>query len=123
MDLEFCYIEGFSDRKHKLLYLIGEKHLFYRKGESYVGTKAYYACYERIDGSGSCKARCTLDLQSEQCTRNKKQHNIHENHDVIFRDMESLRAMKNHCKYLATNFPFSSHKIPINEIFLNEMAK
>lgn len=123
MDLEFRYIEGFSDRKHKLLYLIGEKHLFYRKGDSYDGTKAYYACYETIDGTGSCKARCTLDLQSEKCTRNNKPHISHESHDVTFRDMESLQAMKNHCKYLATNFPFSAHKIPISEIFLTEMAK
>lgn len=36
MDLEFRYTVGLSDRKHKLLYLVDEKHLFFRKGPSYL---------------------------------------------------------------------------------------
>lgn len=124
MDLEFRYTVGLSDRKHKLLYLVGEKHLFFRKGPSYDGTKDYYACYDGINGTpGSCKARCTLDLETKKCTRNNTPHSNHEIHDVDYRDMESLQAMKDHCKYLATNFPFSAHKIPIDDIFLTEIAK
>lgn len=88
----------------------------------------YWVCYDSIllgaDAKpGSCAARCTVDVNSGQCWRNETKHCQHESHEITFKDLESLNAMKNHCRYLATNFPFSAHKIPISEIFLTEMAK
>lgn len=121
MDLVFRYTKGFSDRKHDLLYLENEKHLIVRRVHD--GTKVYYNCYDALNGSNGCKARCTIDLKTNKCTRNYKQHNGHGNHEVTYRDMESLNEMKNHCKYLRKHFPFSATKIPIKEIFLTEMAK
>lgn len=123
MDLKYRYTRGFSDRKHDLLYLEDEKYLFVRRTQSEDGQKIYYGCYDALDGPNGCKARCTLDTKSGKCTRNDKPHNGHDNHEVTYRDMVSLNAMKDHCKYLSENFPFSAHKIPIDEIFLTEMAK
>lgn len=123
MDVKFCYTRGFSDRKHDLLYLEDEKHLFVRRDGSDDGTKVYYGCYDALNGSNGCKARCTMDTKTNKCKRNNKPHNGHDNHEVTYRDMESLNAMKDHCQYLFKNFPFSAMKIPIEEIFLTEMAK
>lgn len=128
MDLKYQYTFGFSERTHKLLYLEGEKNLFFHKGESRDGSKVYYSCYHNLSDESNCekvpcKARCSIDVDSKKCTRNNQPHNGHENHEVTLRDIKSLQAMKDHCKYLATNFPFSAQKIPINDIFLTEMAK
>lgn len=125
---DFRYITGFSDKGRCLLYLTSEKHLFVRKNKEPKNGKVYWVCYDSIllgaDAKpGSCAARCTVDVNSGQCWRNETKHCQHESHEITFKDLESLNAMKNHCRYLATNFPFSAHKIPISEIFLTEMGK
>lgn len=125
---DFRYITGFSDKGGSLLYLISEKHLFVRKNKEPKNGKVYWVCYDSIvvgaDGKpGSCAARCTVDVNNNQCWRNDTNHSRHECHEITFKDLESLNAMKDHCRYLSTNFPFSAHKIPISEIYLTEMAK
>lgn len=124
---EFCYITGFKEGS-SLLYLKEEKNLFFRKNKELQNGKIHWACnasnipaiYGQPD---SCPARCTMDLIKSEIYRNNAAH-IHEaNHEIVFRDLESLNAMKNHCRYLAANFPYSAHLIPVKEIFLSEMAK
>lgn len=121
----YSYIKGFNDGS--LLFLKSEGHLFVRKGKQKNG-KEYWVCYETIvlgeDGKpGKCTARCTLNVKTNECWRNETPHIEHETHEIIYRDLKSLNAMKDHCRYLAKHFPFSAKKIPISEIFLTEMAK
>lgn len=118
--MEFCYIPGFSSGY--LLYLKREKHLFVRK-ETKNG-KTYWVCYDTIKlASGSCKSRCIVDEATQKCKRNDAPHTAHDNHELDYKDLVSLNAMKDHCRYLAQNFPYSAHKIPIKEIFMAEMIK
>lgn len=125
MSLNYQYTTGFSERQHQLLYLEGEKHLFCRKDYSKDRSKIYYSCYDNLNENktAKCKARCSINVQTKECTRNGAQHTGHDHQDVTYRDMVSWNSMKDHAKYLATNFPMSAQKISIKEIFLNEMAK
>lgn len=122
--MDFCHIPGYHGGQ--LLYLKDEKHLFLRK-ESKNG-KTYWVCYDTIKSanggkSGPCRARCIMDDSTKTCERNKTPHTSHENHEINFNDLQSLNSMKDHCRYLARNFPYSAHKIPIKDIFLAEMVK
>lgn len=122
--MNFIYITGFNGGR--LLYLKREKHLFTRK-DIKNGT-SYWICYDTIATAknlmpGSCRARCKVDEATQVYERNNTPHTCVEDHELYFRDMESLNAMKDHCRYLATNFPYSAYKIPIKDIFLVEMTK
>lgn len=122
---DFCYTVGYNDKGGSLLYLKTEKHLYTRKNKNPKNGKIYWACYDPIannDGK-TCGARCTVDERTGECWRNQAEHNGHGNHELIYRDLISLNSMKDHCRYLAKNFPISGHKIPIKEIYLAEMAK
>lgn len=123
--MEFCYIKGFCDKVHQLVYIRAEKHLFSRTHEK--NGIAYYCCYHKImvgdNKQAACAARCKINLKTSVCNRNGTVHTDHTNHEVVFRDLESINSMKNHCRYLAEHFPFSAHRIPIKDIFLGEMAK
>lgn len=124
--MEYSYVVGFADKKHDLLNLHEEKHLFYQTHEK--NGKVYFACYHKIvpeeyGQQSSCPARCNIDTTSRVCQRNGSPHTDHANHEVIFRDLKSLNSMKDACRYLQQNFPFSAHRIPIKEIFIHEMAK
>lgn len=122
---DFCYIVGFSGGS--LLYLKSEKRLFTRKNKNPIRGKVYWTCYDPIIKTDNkinpCGARCTFDVKTGECWRNDVLHSVHRNHELIYHDLLSLNAMKDHCRYLAKNFPISAHKIPIKEIFLAEMAK
>lgn len=126
--MEYIKINGFNGGT--LYYLPEEKHLFLRKTST--NGMAYLVCYDTIiakprkkrDSNVSvCTARCQLDERTEQCLRNKSVHSDHQNHETIYRDLISLNAMKNQCRFLAEKFPYSAHLVPISEIFLIEMAK
>lgn len=125
--MEYTKIKGFNGGT--LYYLPEEKHLFLRKTSKNGMT--YVVCYDTImnkqkkkqDGNMEvCKARGQLNEGAEKCWRTAV-HSHHENHDIIFRDLVSLNAMKEQCRFLAEKYPFSAHLIPISEIFLVEMSK
>lgn len=127
--MEFIEIKGF--RGGDLFYLPNEGHLYVQK--SSTEGKKYLVCYNTVVSEDedddedvvheACSARCTLDEKMGLCYRNTSPHSGHTDHEIKFRDLQSLNAMKDHCRYLATNFPFSARKIPIKEIYLAEMAK
>lgn len=122
--MDFSYITGFSGSQ--LLYLKEDKHLFTRKCSK--NGRTYWVCYDTIASAvnlvpGFCRARCTVIDATNECIRNETAHTCIGDHEVCVRDMESLAAMKDHCRYLANNFPNSAHKISIKDIFLAEMIK
>lgn len=129
--MECIQIKGFQSGN--LFYLPSEKHLFLQKSSK--SGKKFLVCYDTVASVGvnednnddydslTCCARCTFDEKTGLCRRNSSPHTDHDDHEIKFRDLQSLNAMKDHCRYLATNFPFSARKIPIKEIYLSEMAK
>lgn len=126
--MEYTTIRGF--RGGNLFYVQEERNLYVRKT-----TKAglsYLVCYDTVQMKKSKQqdphfeeysARCTVDEGTGLCWRNNSCHRDHDNHELIFRDLQSLNAMKDHCHFLATKFPLSARRIPIKDIFLAEMAK
>lgn len=124
--MEYTIINGFNGGK--LYYLHQEKHLFVKK--TVKNGTIYLVCYDTIERSKDkkndpnyvvCTARC--HLIGGQIFRTRSDHKANEDHEIIFRDLISLNAMKDHCRYLAKHFPFSAHKIPVSEIFYVEMSK
>lgn len=122
--MEYVAVQG---RRGNLYYVTEDKHIYVRKTLKESG-RSYLVCYDsvlkkKVANIEKCTARCTLDEVNGLCFRNSTPHSDHENHEVAFRDLQSLNAMKDHCRYLASNFPLSARKVPIKEIFLAEMAK
>lgn len=122
--MEFIAVKG--RQGGNLYYVKEDKHLYVRK--TLASGISYLACYNTVlknqdSHIQGCSARCTLDETKGLCFRNSTYHSHHENHEVVFRDLQSLNAMKEHCRYFALNFPFSAKKTPIKEIFLAEMSK
>lgn len=109
-------------------YAPDEEHLYCRK-DGYNGTK-YLVCYETVASrskknkkSVKCPARRHLDEKSGKSSCTLSQHSSHDNHEVIYRDLVSLNAMKDRCRYLAENFPGCAHRISVKGIFLKELSK
>lgn len=129
--MECIPIKGFQGGD--LIYIPKEKHLYVRK--SNISGKSFLVCYDTVAYKDTdidkdddyefvkCSARCMLDVRTGKCHRNSTPHTDHDDHEIKFHDLQSLNAMKEHCRYLAKNFPFSARKIPIKEIFLSEMSK
>lgn len=105
-----------------MYYAPKEKHL-YVKNKNTNG-KIYLDCYDTIRNKSNtrCRAKCIYTSANEH-SRTTANHTDHENHEVTYRDLVSLNNMKDHCRYLAKNFPTSAHKVSVKEIFLLEMAK
>lgn len=125
--MDYCFIKGYKGGS--LLYLEDEKHLFVRKsGENGEET---YICYQSVLAKSNkkkkmtqpnCTARVKLDGK-KICTRNKIAHSKHENHEILFRDFETLNAVRKNCRTLQKIIPITAHKISAKEVFLQEIAK
>lgn len=124
--MEYTAVTGFNGGN--LFYIPEEKHLYVRKTTK-NGT-VHLVCYDTVETAKTkksdpsfieCAARC--HLKGDQLSRTNSTHRHHANHELAFKDLVSLNAMKDHCRYLAKHFPFSAHKIPVSEIFYVEMAK
>lgn len=123
--MEYCFTKGFKGGN--LLYLREEKHLFVRKsGENGEET---FICYQSVLSKSSknlsqpnCTARVKLNGE-KICSRNKIAHTNHENHEILFRDFQTLNTVRKNCKTLQKIIPITAHKISVKEVFLQEMAK
>lgn len=118
--LAYSFTKGFHDG-NLLVYLPEEKHLYYKTNDRPSGQQDY-ACYEKILNKGhNCKSRFHLSADMS-CWKNNVPHSDHENHELTFKDMQTLDDMRKKCRYIVDNFP-SAHKIPLKEIFMSEMVK
>lgn len=121
--MNYISIRGFHGGT--LYYVPSEKHLYVRK--SYRKGSMYLVCYDTIRSKNEdnnvtiCHARCVA--HAEKCVKTGTPHGNHEDHEIIYKDLISLNAMKDNCRLLAERFPISAKKIPVEEIFLMEMAK
>lgn len=126
--MEYVTLKGFNDGM--LYYIPADGHLYVRKYSK--NSKIYLSCYERCltkkfaknnPSFQLCPAKVHLDTKTNLCYRTNAPHTSHDDHELKYRDLQSLNGMKDHCRFLAKHFPFSCHKIPIKEIFLLEIAK
>lgn len=120
-------------------YAPNEKHLYVRK-DSYRG-KLYLVCHDTVlkktknnkknrknnkkdqnKNEMKCPGRCIYNPTTGAYKMTRK-HNHRTNHEIEYKDLVSLNAMKDLCRFLAKHLPGSAHKIPVREIFLMEMAK
>lgn len=131
--MEFSYIQGFHGGM--LLYLHEEKHLFVKSHDR--NGQVEFICYEEtlskekykndeVATQGQQKkTKCTAKsfVRDNHCRRNKIQHQVHPDHELVYQDLQTLNAVKEKCKLLAEWCPLSSHKISSKEIFLVELSK
>lgn len=122
-------IQGFHEG-HPLLYLQEERHLFVRSNER--SGQVEYACYEKHrsnryknpnhqEENSNCTAR--VFLKDGVVRRNSIQHKNHENHELIFRDLQTLNAVKEKSRMLLEWCPLSSSKVSAKELLATELAK
>lgn len=107
-----------------IYYSWNEKHLYVPRRTMRNGD-LYLACYDTIlnKSTSQCSAKRTYNQGNGYSRCTNCNHSKHENHENIYRDLVSLNNMKKQCRYLQENFPTSAHKVPIKEIFLQEIAK
>lgn len=123
------FIQGFHDG-HDLLYFPSEDHLFY---QSHVRAgQVEYTCYEKCrpgqyaspEGQ-SPDSKCTAKVivKDGKSRRNQTRHTKHENHGLIFRDLQTLNTVKDKCRKLSEWCPLSSSKVSAKELLSIELAK
>lgn len=116
------FIKG-SSGKGLLLYLHDEKNLFIKKFDR--NHSHYYECYHVLQRNQldykPCPVNCVV--KEGECRRNESTHSHPTNHKILYRDMQSVNAMKETCHWLRTHCPSSAHKIPLYDIFMLEISK
>lgn len=116
------FIKGFSGKGFPL-YLHDEKHLFVKKSEQ--NGRQYYQCYHVLRKEQSdfkpCPVYCVV--KDGECHKNDAVHSHQEDHKIQYRDMQSLNAMKETCRWLRIHCPSSAHKISLYDIFMLEISK
>lgn len=116
------FIQGFRG-KGLLLYVEAEKNLFVEKSKR--NQTKYYECYHVMEKDQPNYVPCHVRyaVEGEECRRVNDEVHSHENHKVEYRDMQSLNAMKETCRWLREHCPSSAYKIPVYEIFMLEISK
>lgn len=124
---DYTMIQGFHEGR-ELLYLHGEKHLFCYSNERSGQTE--YACYEQHrpvrykndqKDKSVCKAR--VFLKNGKVRRNGIQHDSHSNHELIFRDLKTLDAVKEKSRKLLQWCPLSASRVSAKELLAIELAR
>lgn len=126
--MEYTYIQGFKDGPHRLIYLHREKHLFCYKYER--SGQIEYTCYQSMlpndyksDSEHNCTARIIVNNNDKQCRRNNVAHTNHQNHELVFRDLQTLNAVREKSRKISEWCPLSASKVSAKEILAMELAK
>lgn len=127
--MEYRFIEGI--RGGQLLHVVSEDMLYVFKMER--NGMREYVCYQTIlctpkkkNNSNVDCVKCTARVRIRRDGTLEKmniQHTQHQNHDLLARDMNKRKNMKDAAKTLRKNHPQDAHKIPNRHIFQNELAK
>lgn len=115
----YSYIVGFKG-KSSLLYLHNERNLFVQK--SVRNNIKQYECYENKIKGGSRRCPVYCSVNGDVVTRNTERHR-HTDHSIKFNDLQSLNAMRKTCVFLKEHCPSSAYRIPLYDIFLQEISK
>lgn len=126
---DYAFIQGFHEG-HPLIYLQKEKHLFFQSNVR--SGQIEYTCYEKFrsdrykssnhqEAHSKCTAR--VFVKDGIVRRSSFQHTNHENHELIFRDLQTLEAVKEKSQKLLEWCPFSSSKVSAKELLAIELSK
>lgn len=125
MPTKLNQLKSFNGRN---VYYDPEEKYLYSRNNGYKET-SYLKCFEDVKGqkkktksqSYPCGGRCRLDANGNSWLTHD--HALHENHEILYRDLISLNVMKERCRFLAENYPGHAHKVSTKIIFLTEIAK
>lgn len=124
MSTTLIQLKGFNGKT--VYYDPKMKHLY----SQYCGYKkaSYLMCYEdakqkkkKGKSSNPCGGRRRLDGNGNSWSTHE--HANHKNHEITYRDLVSLNAMKERCRFLSQNYPGHAHKVSTKIIYLTEIAK
>lgn len=115
----YSYIVGFKGRGY-LLYSHNEKNLFVKKSEE--NNMERYECYQNVIAGSDRRCPVYCMVEGDKITRNDGKH-CHADHNVKYKDLVSLNAMRKTCVFLKENLPSSAFRISLYDIFLQEISK
>lgn len=121
--MKLIQLKGFNGRN---VYYDSLGKYLYSRNNGYKGT-SYMKCFEDVrrkkkkKRKNSCGGRCRMDANGKSWQSHD--HAKHKNHEIIYRDLVSLNAVKERCQFLAANYPGQAHKMSTKIIFLTEIAK
>lgn len=115
----YSYIVGFKG-KSSLLYLHDERNLFLQKSEK--NDVKQYECYQNKIKEGGRRCLVYCSVERDVVTRNNERH-CHADHSIKYKDLLSLNTMRKTCTFLKEHCPSSVYRIPLYDIFLQEISK
>lgn len=123
----YTLIQGFH-AGNCLLYLPGEKRLFFQSNVR--SGQVEYTCYAKLcpdkyktrkNTQSKCTAR--VFLTDGNARRNGIRHHCHEDHELIFRDLQTLNAVREKCTKILEWCPLSASKVSAKELLSMELVK
>lgn len=128
--MEYTLIQGIHDGPHPLLYSHDEKRLYHFTNDR--SGRIEYTCYDHLlrqeyKSSIGAHLKCTARamLQNNDCMRNGIAHKCdhNHNHELAFRDLQTLNAVREKCRLLSEWCPLSASKVSAKELLAIELAK
>lgn len=119
--LTFEEVEG-KRKNSKLVWIVEEQYLYFKKDERADGRKVFLCYQNRIDPSQNCPARRSIDVKGVVST-NAIPHSCHADHSSIYKDMKTKSAIVNSCIQAATALEGLHVSVPNQKIFIRELSK
>lgn len=119
--LTFEEIEG-KRKNSKLIWIVEEQYLYFKKDERADGRKVYLCYQNRIDSNQPCPARRSIDSKGI-VTTNTMPHSNHTDHRFIYEEMNTKSAIVNSCIQAATALKDLHVSVPNQQIFTRELFK
>lgn len=125
MSTKLIRLKGFNGKN---VYYDPKRKYLYSRNNGYKGT-SYLKCFEDVKGAKKrkkknwkpCGGRRRLNANGKSWSTHG--HAKHKNHETVYRDIISLNAMKESCRFLGENYSGQTHKISPKIIYLTEIAK
>lgn len=109
-----------------LLWAPGEKHLYFKKCTHKNKTEDWICYQEMIAKSQKdvvpCTSRLLVDRSTLTATRKRIPHSEHENHEMVFKDLQSRTKINDECIQLKKLCEGLSMDVRAQDIFTRELA-
>lgn len=118
-------VEG-KRKDSKLVWVVEEKYLYYKKDERSDGTVVYLCYHNRINNSSDkqhpCPARRHID-STGRVTTNQIPHSNHTDHEQLYADLKTRSGIIQSCIQTASALEGLHVTVPTQKIFTRELAK
>lgn len=127
-DVSYEIVRGLR-RDSQLIWVPNDGCLFVKK-ESRRGFDEY-VCYQTIIGDPKkkksenfkpCTCRIKIDIETKIVAPRGKGHSEHENHVILYKDMQSKNKIVDDCIAISEACKGLSIKVPTNDIFTREIS-